>query len=137
MGPIQMLFCSLLRFSDIRPVLHSVEFISEGPPEKPPSPDVFSVVIILPLKSGGGVSGLEMVALVLKGFKISERVPTCKRHNVSCPFIEDEALSVTLFKRSSQTRGWLMQRNANIGTPDSVSLKCHVSFKDRCLTEIQ
>lgn len=120
MWPIQMLFCSLLRFSDIWPVLHSVEFISEGTPEKLP-----------------GHFPPHLVALVLKGFKISERVPTCKRHNVSCPFIEDEALSVTSFKRSSQTRGWLTQRNANVGTPDLVSLKCHVSFKARCLTEIQ
>lgn len=121
MWPIQMLFCSLLRFSGIRPVLHSVEFISEGTPEKLP----------------GHFPPPLLVALILKGFKISERVPTCKRHNVSCPLIEDEALSVTSFKRSSQTRGWLMQRNANIGTPDLVSLKCDVSFKDRCLTEIQ
>lgn len=56
MCPIQIVFCSLLRFSDIGPVLHSVEFISEEPPEKLPghSPDAFSVVIILPLKSGRG-----------------------------------------------------------------------------------
>lgn len=125
-----MFFCSLLRFSDTGPVLHSVEFISEEPPEKLPThfPDAISVVIILPLKTWR-VGGLEMVALVLKGFKVLVRVPTCKWHNVSCPFIGDEALSVTLLKRSSQTSGRLTQQNANIGTTDLVSLKCHISLK--------
>lgn len=117
-----MVFCSLLRFS--------VELPSEEPPEKLPahSSDAISVVIILPLKTRR-VGGLEIVALVLKGFKLSVRIPTCKWHNVGCPFIGDEALSVTLLKRSSQTRGRLTQHNANIGTADLVSLKCHILWR--------
>lgn len=119
---ILMVFCSLLRFS--------VKLPSEEPPEKLPahSSDAISVVITLPLKTRR-VGGLEMVALVLKGFKLSVRIPTCKWHNVGCPFIGDEALSVTLLKRSSQTRGRLTQHNANIGTADLVSLKCHILWR--------
>lgn len=40
-----------------------------------------------------------------------------------------EVLSVTLLKRSSQTRGRLTQQNANMGTADLVSLKRHISLK--------
>lgn len=52
---ILVVFCSLLRFSDIGPVLHSVSFMSEEPPEKLPlhSADAISVVIIRPLKTRG------------------------------------------------------------------------------------
>lgn len=48
---ILMSFCSLLKISDIRPVLHSVEFIPGEPLEKFPthSSNTISVVIILPL----------------------------------------------------------------------------------------
>lgn len=76
---ILMVFCPLLRLSDIGPVLHSVEFISEEPPEKLPAhfPDAISVAIILPLKTQR-TGGLEMAALVLKGFKVAVHVPTCK-----------------------------------------------------------
>lgn len=50
---ILMSFCSLLKISDIRPVLHSVEFIPAEPLEKLPahSSNTISVVIILPLKT--------------------------------------------------------------------------------------
>lgn len=113
-----------------KPVLHADELHSGEPPKKLPEhfSDALPVIVILPFKTRH-VSGLEMVALVLKHFKGSVRVPMCKGHNVSCPFIGDKAPSFTLLKRSSQTRAWLTQQPANIGATDLVSLKCHISLK--------